>query len=119
MAVFTSGMALFLLLWTALAMNQRHRLSVIEGLHGTVHWASRQKIMHSELLPQSGTTSQGVYVEGWLDGKTGDTLYLRHNGPEHVLAFAPTRSGKSVGLVIPTLLSWPGSLVCYDIKSEN
>ena len=27
--------------------------------------------------------------------------YLRHNGPEHILAFAPTRSGKGVGLVIP------------------
>ena len=27
--------------------------------------------------------------------------YLRHNGPEHVLCFAPTRSGKGVGLVVP------------------
>src|SRR3546814_9240671 len=24
--------------------------------------------------------------------------YLRHDGPEHVMAFAPTRSGKGVGL---------------------
>src|SRR6202035_2207665 len=44
---------------------------------------------------------------------------LRHNGPEHVLAFAPTRSGKGVGLVIPTLLSWRGSAVIHDIKGEN
>ena len=35
--------------------------------------------------------------------------YLRHDGPEHVLCFAPTRSGKGVGLVVPTLLTWPGS----------
>ena len=35
--------------------------------------------------------------------------YLRHNGPEHVLCFAPTRSGKGVGLAIPTLLAWPRS----------
>ena len=45
--------------------------------------------------------------------------YLRHNGPEHVLAFAPTRSGKGVGLVIPTLLAWSESAVIYDIKGEN
>ena len=45
--------------------------------------------------------------------------YLRHNGPEHVLAFAPTRSGKGVGLVIPTLLAWDESAVIYDIKGEN
>jgi type IV secretion system protein VirD4 len=35
------------------------------------------------------------------------------------LAFAPTRSGKGVGLVIPTLLAWDESAVIYDIKGEN
>ena len=45
--------------------------------------------------------------------------YLRHDGPEHVLCFAPTRSGKGVGLVIPSLLTWPGSAIVHDIKGEN
>ena len=45
--------------------------------------------------------------------------YLRHDGPEHVMCFAPTRSGKGVGLVIPTLLTWPRSAVIHDIKGEN
>lgn len=49
----------------------------------------------------------------------GKLLYLRHNGPEHILAFAPTRSGKGVGLVIPTLLTWTESVVVLDIKGEN
>ena len=35
------------------------------------------------------------------------------------MAFAPTRSGKGVGLVIPTLLSWTGSVIVHDIKGEN
>jgi type IV secretion system protein VirD4 len=35
------------------------------------------------------------------------------------MAFAPTRSGKGVGLVVPTLLSWTGSAVVHDIKAEN
>ncbi len=35
------------------------------------------------------------------------------------MAFAPTRSGKGVGLVIPTLLSWTKSAVIHDIKGEN
>ncbi|EPJ9516555.1 conjugal transfer protein TraG, partial [Pseudomonas aeruginosa] len=48
-----------------------------------------------------------------------DRQYLRHEGPEHVLTFAPTRSGKGVGLVVPTLLSWPASAVVHDIKGEN
>jgi type IV secretion system protein VirD4 len=45
--------------------------------------------------------------------------YLRHNGSEHVLCFAPTRSGKGVGLVVPTLLTWPESCIVHDIKGEN
>jgi type IV secretory pathway TraG/TraD family ATPase VirD4 len=32
---------------------------------------------------------------------------------------AATRSGKGVGLVIPTLLTWPGSTIVHDIKGEN
>ena len=51
-------------------------------------------------------------------GKLGSD-YLRHDGPEHVLCFAPTRSGKGVGLVVPTLLTWPGSSIVHDIKGEN
>ena len=55
----------------------------------------------------------GVLLGRWR----GD--YLRHDGPEHVLCFAPTRSGKGVGLVVPTLLTWPGSAIVHDIKGEN
>ena len=53
----------------------------------------------------------------WLD-KRGKQHYLRHNGPEHVLCYAPTRSGKGVGLVVPTLLSWGESAVVTDLKGE-
>jgi type IV secretion system protein VirD4 len=35
-----------------------------------------------------------------------------------VLCYAPTRSGKGVGLVIPTLLSWEHSAVITDLKGE-
>ena len=57
--------------------------------------------------------SDGVLLGRWRDE------YLRHDGPEHVLCFAPTRSGKGVGLVVPTLLTWPGSAIVHDIKGEN
>ena len=56
--------------------------------------------------------------DGVLLGKLGRD-YLRHDGPEHVLCFAPTRSGKGVGLVVPSLLTWPGSAIVHDIKGEN
>ena len=59
----------------------------------------------------------GVHVGGWRD-RRGRLRILRHDGPEHVAAIAPTRSGKGVGLVVPTLLTWPHSLVVNDQKGE-
>ncbi|MGC8494197.1 MAG: type IV secretory system conjugative DNA transfer family protein [Syntrophobacteraceae bacterium] len=90
--------------------------SAMTDMYGTAHWADREEIRQAGLLP-TRKDNAGVYVGGWV-GK-GGMQYLRHNGPEHVMAFAPSRSGKGVGLVIPTLLSWPDSVVCLDIKGEN
>lgn len=59
-----------------------------------------------------------MVVGGW-PGAFGRIRTLRHDGPEHVLVFAPTRSGKGVGLVLPTLLSWAESALVLDIKGEN
>ena len=97
-------------------------------LHGSARWANKDDIQSSGLLPRKQSAleivtgknppaSAGVYVGAWLD-KNGKQHYLRHNGPEHVLCYAPTRSGKGVGLVIPTLLSWPASAVVADLKGE-
>lgn len=56
--------------------------------------------------------------EGLILGRRGGEL-LVFGGEEHLLLYAPTRSGKGVGVVIPNLLTWPGSLVVLDIKREN
>ncbi len=86
-----------------------------EDLHGSAQWADEDDVRDTGLL----TTKHGVYVGGWCPEGGHRLNYLRHNGPEHVLAFAPTRSGKGVGLVIPSLLAWEESAVIYDIKGEN
>jgi type IV secretion system protein VirD4 len=44
---------------------------------------------------------------------------LRYAGEGHLLTVAPTRSGKGVSAVIPTLLTYQGSLVVTDLKGEN
>jgi len=75
---------------------------------GSARWASEGEAKAAGLLGQDGVVL----------GRLGQH-YLRHDGPEHVLCFAPTRSGKGVGLVVPTLLTWAGSAVVHDIKGEN
>jgi len=84
-------------------------------IHGSAHWAAPGEVNATGLLDRT----DGVYVGAWLEPRTGKLKYLRDDGPEHVIVFAPTRSGKGVGLVIPTLLSWPHSVVVNDIKGEN
>lgn len=97
-------------------------------LHGSARWAGKTDIEAAGLLPRPRTLrdvltgeaarrSAGVYVGGWEDAR-GRFHYLRHDGPEHVLTYAPTRSGKGVGLVVPTLLSWGASAVVTDLKGE-
>ena len=86
-----------------------------EDLHGSARWAKPEDVNETGLL----TARHGVYIGGWYNDTQGRLHYLRDDGPAHVLAFAPTRSGKGVGLVIPTLLVWPESCVVYDIKGEN
>ncbi|WP_298817584.1 conjugal transfer protein TraG [uncultured Roseibium sp.] len=76
--------------------------------YGSARWAERQEVRAANLFNPDGVIL-GCYEED----------YLRHDGPEHVLCFAPTRSGKGVGLVVPTLLTWPGSAIVHDIKGEN
>ncbi|WGJ14554.1 conjugal transfer protein TraG [Methylocapsa sp. D3K7] len=76
--------------------------------YGSARWATEKEVCAVGLLGPDGVVL----------GRWGHD-YLRHDGPEHVLCFAPTRSGKGVGLVIPTLLTWRGSIIVHDIKGEN
>ena len=90
-------------------------------LHGSAHWATDKEVEATKLLP-SDENRGGVYFGAYTptEGKNkGKTSYLRHKGPEHMMVFAPTRSGKGVGIVIPTLLSWDESVLVHDIKGEN
>ena len=86
----------------------RARQNRLVTTYGSSRWATKAEIGETGLFGAAG-----VFL-----GRLGNQ-YLRHDGPEHVMAFAPTRSGKGVGLVIPTLLSWTGSAVIHDIKGEN
>lgn len=84
----------------------------VKTLHGSARWALKSEVKDAGLWRKSG-----VVVGGWPTFRRARTL--RHDGPEHILTFAPTRSGKGVGLVLPTLLSWLASVLVLDIKGEN
>jgi type IV secretion system protein VirD4 len=93
--------AIFMSIWRA---RERRRAET----YGSARWASPREVRAAGMLGEDGV----------IIGRLGKS-YLRHDGAEHLLCFAPTRSGKGVGLVIPTLLTWPGSCIVHDIKGEN
>jgi len=107
---FASGALFFLL-------NLAHTKALsknTEDLHGSARWATKADIEETSLIQ----ARRGVYVGGWYEQSIKHLHYLRHNGPEHILAFAPTRSGKGVASLF--LHSWPGRKApwVYDIKGE-
>lgn len=77
--------------------------------HGSARWATEDE------LDDAGLTKP----EGVMLGITQDGRYIRDNSPSHCLVYAPTRSGKGVGIIIPTLLCWKHSVIVTDVKGEN
>src|SRR6478735_7421298 len=106
---FIAASGTFVSIAVAIGMSVwRAREARTVATYGSARWASLEEVRSAGLLGPDGV------VLGKLDRD-----YLRHDGPEHVLCFAPTRSGKGVGLVVPSLLAWPGSAIVHDIKGEN
>lgn len=94
-------------------------------LHGSARWATVKDVEKMKLLSHTYKKGKktvqykaaGIFV-GALDTKEGRKV-LRYNEPAHALCFAPSRSGKGVGPVLTTLLSYPNSTMTNDIKGEN
>jgi len=100
-ALVAIGVSIAMAVW-------RSREAASATTYGTARWGDVRDARAAGLMGEDGV------LLGEMDGR-----YLRHDGPEHVLCFAPTRSGKGVGLVVPTLLTWGGSALVHDIKGEN
>lgn len=113
-SIFAEGAAIaasggFISMAIAITMSVwRAREARNVATYGSARWATGGEVRAAGLLGPDGV------VLGKFERD-----YLRHHGPEHVLCFAPTRSGKGVGLVVPSLLTWPGSAIVHDIKGEN
>lgn len=92
----------------AVALIAKIYSAINEESHADARWATRKDIEKAGLYKKHGI------ILGRYKGE-----YLISDTNTHVLCVAPTRSGKGTGVVIPNLLTWPGSIVCLDIKQEN
>jgi type IV secretion system protein VirD4 len=88
---------------------------------GVFLYATRRPTQHGDArfgslgeARAAGLTARSGLILGRLNGQT-----LVSNDPGHVVVVGPTRTGKGVSFVVPNGLTWPGSMVTLDIKTEN
>ncbi len=86
--------------------------------HGTARWAEPSELKRARLLARSAKSVRGP-IWGKLGGPRSSRAYISSEKIVHSLIAAPTGAGKGVGVVIPTLLTYPGSVVVLDVKGEN
>lgn len=105
---------------------------------GSVMKDSRGRVIHPH-HPKYGHRYKPMYVrgKGWrylqkVEKRDKDGLpmfevrksvvatieALKDGGNTHIFAFCPTRSGKGVGMMIPTLLTYASSVMVNDPKGE-
>jgi len=112
--IFETGALIFLtgvVISVAIAFGfslWRSREARNAGTYGTARWATSSDVRQLNL-----TKGDGVIL-GSLNGEL-----LRHDGDDHVLVVAPTNTGKSVGISLPTGLVWRHSYIALDLKGEN
>ena len=106
----------------AIAMVRHGWFANVSDLHGSARWATTRDLRAARLIDARSSVRDrlreigvrmrilspavrraGIYLGLWR--QWGRASYIRDCGPAHVLVFAPTRSGKGVGIVIPTLLT--------------
>lgn len=94
--------------------------------HGSAKICSEKHLHHlnqEDGLPIGGIVSSNHYDDPYLlakdiENEASDCPILRLSF-NHGLVIAPSGAGKGIGIIIPTLLDYQGSVVVTDIKGEN
>lgn len=82
--------------------------------HGSARWIKEVELKEMGILSKKNEYKDGVILGRTKSGKT-----VIENEKTHISVIAPTRSGKGVGIIIPTLLNWKASSLVLDLKGEN
>ena len=90
-----------------------------EDSHGTARWAKEKEWEEKGYLCETEKYKDGVILGRTKPPLIGKAKTIIDNEKTHIAVVAPTRSGKGVGIIIPTLLNWRESTFVFDMKGEN
>lgn len=91
-------------------------------IYGNARLANKMDLKKSGFFPTLAESKKHKYppiLIGKMDKGKYKGQYIYYYGQKFLMLYAPTRSGKGVGIVIPNCLNYPESLVVMDIKLEN
>jgi type IV secretion system protein VirD4 len=115
-ALAVSGIGLTIGLAAKTAYQRRPKET--PDVHGDARFMNDAEIKNSGLLVETQPRhAHGVYVGQWQDTH-GRIHYLRDVSNGHTLICGPTRTGKSISCLLPTLLAYGGAVICADEKGE-
>lgn len=123
--------------WLAISIIRSKGFNKNDSLYGTARWGTKKDLKKFGLCEKHGVVLAQQYdakTEAIINSKGNFGLKLKktaplicHAGTSHTLVIAPTRSGKGVGTVVPTLCSYGipdkngkngGSVIVFDPKGE-
>ncbi|WP_299821203.1 type IV secretion system ATPase VirD4 [uncultured Jannaschia sp.] len=84
--------------------------------HGSARWATKAEMKRSRLLTPLKTLNGPIYGKVGTPKSRAD--FLSSRDIPHSITSAPTGSGKTRSVVIPTILVYPGSILVLDLKGE-
>lgn len=91
-----------------LAIWRGKRLGGRTEIHGSARFATKQDVQRTGFF----TERAGVVLGEW------DGHILTDSSSSHVFVVAPSGTGKGTNTVVPTCLTWPGSIIVNDVKGE-
>lgn len=128
--------SLVFLFWTCLGIaciyafsSLRTAIKKNENLHGSSRMGTKKDLKKHGLLYPYGGVVLGQLFNAQVDYDTSSggvklslkksSKIVQHAGETSTIVFAPSRSGKGVSSIVPTLRSYPHSMIIFDPKAEN
>lgn len=124
----TISAVIAILTWLVISVLRSKGFNKNDHMYGTARWGTEKDLKKFGLCEEHGVVLAQQYdakTEAIINKKGNFGLkmikpakLICHAGTSHTLVIAPTRSGKGVGTVVPTLCSYTESVIVFDPKGE-
>lgn len=85
----------------------------------TSRWQADDVVLDALKWVENDSDATSPILLGQLHDKSGQRHLIGFDDDRHMTLIAGSRAGKGIGIIIPNLLTYKGSVICIDPKGEN